>query len=86
MKIYKIRRKSDGLFSLGGASPKWGKIGKTWTSKRALKLHLSMLANYYNYNQRKRITDMNRVCGHYKECEIVEFVEVENNVIGIMEF
>lgn len=43
-KIYKIRRKDDGLFAPGGFrySPiRWNKEGKTWNSLGALHSHLS---------------------------------------------
>lgn len=30
--VFKIRRKSDGLFSSGGAYPKWSKHGKSWAT------------------------------------------------------
>ena len=40
MKLYKIRRKSDGLFSAGGYSPRWTKIGKVWRTLGPLKNHL----------------------------------------------
>lgn len=41
-RIYKIRRKSDGLFSAGGYSPSWTKKGKIWTTRAALTNHLAM--------------------------------------------
>lgn len=37
---YKIRRRSDGLFSSGGRSVKWSVRGKTWRNSGALKNHL----------------------------------------------
>lgn len=38
---YKIRRKSDGLFSAGGTWPRFSKRGKTWRTKHALAMHLA---------------------------------------------
>ena len=37
--LYKIRRKSDGLFCRGGEYCHFGKTGKLWTAK-ALKSHI----------------------------------------------
>ena len=45
-KIYKIRRRSDCLFSTGGANPKFSKTGKIWTSAAYLKSHLTLMAEY----------------------------------------
>ena len=41
-KVYKIRRKSDGLFSGGGSSPSFGKTGKEWYSMAAVASHLGL--------------------------------------------
>lgn len=39
--VFKIRRKTDGLFSKGGCWPSFSKKGKEWASVAALNLHLS---------------------------------------------
>ena len=49
MKVYKIRDRNTGLFSTGGVSPSWTKLGKTWNSEGALKNHLTLLQEYSNY-------------------------------------
>jgi membrane-bound ClpP family serine protease len=38
--IYKIRRKSDGLFSMGGSEPHFNKTGKIWKQRGHLTGHL----------------------------------------------
>lgn len=45
-RIYKIRDNETGFFSLGGVNPKFGKIGKTWETRGALKSHLTLLREY----------------------------------------
>jgi hypothetical protein len=41
-KVYKIRRKSTGLFSSGGSSVSWSKNGKTWSTLAGVSGHLAM--------------------------------------------
>ena len=46
--VFKIRRKSDGLFSTGGTGPQWSKKGKMWTGRGPLSNHLALVrANSY---------------------------------------
>ena len=67
--VYKIRRKSDGLFSTGGTSPTFTKKGKAWSGKGPLHLHLSQFNN-------------GRV---YEGCEIVGFEYVEAGTRDVQE-
>jgi hypothetical protein len=39
-KVYRIRHKQTGLYSLGGHTPNWSKSGKVWRSMGALRNHL----------------------------------------------
>lgn len=41
--VYMIRRKSDGMYSVGGSRPFFTKNGKAWTSKAALSNHLALV-------------------------------------------
>lgn len=41
--LFKIRRKSDGLFSTGGYFPAWHKSGKTWNNRSALSNHINLV-------------------------------------------
>lgn len=66
MIIYKIRRKSDGLYSSGTASPKFTKVGKMWR-KQHLHSHLSMLHSYRKHK------DENIFDTVYKGCEVVVY-------------
>jgi hypothetical protein len=43
---YKIRRKKDGLFSLGGNTPTWSRYGKTWSSLNAFSNHVAVIREY----------------------------------------
>jgi len=63
--FYKIRRKSDGLFSTGGSSPGFSKKGKTWSTRANLDRHLGMLLQYPD-----------RFWGLpvYKDCEVITFI------------
>lgn len=46
--FYKIRRIHDGLYSLGGVTPKFSKSGKRWNMS-GLKNHFNLI-NEYNKN------------------------------------
>lgn len=41
--VYKIYRKTDGLFSMGGSSPRFSKTGKVWKQKGHLTNHLNQV-------------------------------------------
>jgi len=62
---YKIRRKSDGLFSAGGSSPHFSKIGKLWKQRNHLSNHLNQVY---------------RPLQTYADCEIVTYEIVESAV------
>lgn len=68
--IFKIRRKSDGKFSRGGAEPKFVKNGKTWGRRADIDKHLVKV--YQEYNSNRAYDD---------DCEVVEYelVEFEKN-------
>jgi hypothetical protein len=61
MDYFKIRNK-DGLYSSGGVSVSFVKVGKIWPLAQ-LKAHLTMIAKY------QKNLDM------YKDCELVRFTE-----------
>ena len=41
--MFKIRRKSDGLFSTGGQTPSFQKGGKVWDTLNQLKKHIALV-------------------------------------------
>lgn len=43
MKIYRLQRISDGLFSTGGANPSFNKKGKIWRNIGFFKNHLNCI-------------------------------------------
>ena len=64
--VFKIRRNSDGLFSMGGSTPGFNKTGKIWKQKGHVTSHLGQLWGY------------NRPCTYpqrhvYEDCEIVPY-------------
>jgi hypothetical protein len=79
--VYKIRRKSDGLFSMGGSAPIWSKLGKTWKTKGQVKASITCHKKYIEEEQRRdeRLNGPN--CrfheSYYKDCEIVEYEMAE---------
>lgn len=76
MNVYKIRRKSDGLFSEGGAGGprvRFSKIGKSWHHLRHAVAHLKI--------SRLRSEYFNMTNPYLGTCEIVEFELVERAVI-----
>lgn len=64
MIVHKIRRKTDGLFSTGGAFPSFNNRGKIWRQRGHLTNHLNQVG-------RRNI---------YENCEIVSFELVETEV------
>jgi hypothetical protein len=42
MRLYKIQRESDGLFSTGGSFPRFHKTGKSWEGPAQLVNHLAL--------------------------------------------
>jgi len=68
--VYKIRRKSDGLFSSGGSYPHFTKVGKIWRQKGHLTNHLNYLLGDRSW---KGSTP-------YDDCEIVSYELVEQQV------
>jgi hypothetical protein len=76
---FKIRRKSDGLFSTGGCLPSFSKTGKTWT-KATLNQHLSYLAGGERWAREEFV----KKC--YSGCEIVELVVVEASAVPVLEY
>lgn len=75
MIIYKVRRKTDGLFSMGGTTPSFGKKGKSWQHKGYLTRHLQEL-----YQASKKM--------YLRDCEIVQYelTEVELDPIDIVDY
>lgn len=64
--VFKIRRKSDGLFSTGGAYPKWNEHGKAWATLGRAKSAVALFNVYFS--------ERCNLAHKYVNCEIVEFV------------
>lgn len=62
--VYKIRRKSDGLYSTGGTSFHFNKKGKVWKGDGPLKLHIGMLIQHRDSEY--------ALLEEYEDCEVVE--------------
>jgi hypothetical protein len=78
MKIYKIRNKKTGLFSMGGGqtpyhSRLWSKQGKSWNTLNHVKLHLKGIWNIPGCKPQFPMDDW----------QIVEFTITESNVSTI---
>lgn len=78
MKVYKIKNLTTGLYSLGGLYPRWGKKGKLWNSKQAIKSHLRLVeTEWYDYKRKgyhwRNIKDV------YENCIIIEY-DFENTI------
>ena len=67
--VYKIRRKSDGLYSQGGHRPSFSKQGKTWSERRHLTNHLRQVVPE----------------SVYRDCEVVmcEVTEIEVSAVPV---
>ena len=70
--VYKIRRKSDGLFSTGGSWPSFNKKGKIWTARNHVTAHIGQVGGYG-----KKLKDF------YSDCEVVLFEIVENELEAV---
>jgi len=68
--VYKIRRKSDGMFSAGGERPSFSKKGKIWRQRGHVSNHLAQMTA-----QNKQL--------FYNDCEIIEFEVVETEISNI---
>jgi len=71
--VFKIKRKSDGLFSMGGSSPRFNKTGKIWKQKGHLTNHLNQLWNGVGTYR----TSHHGSVHVYSDCEIIEYELVE---------
>lgn len=74
---YKIRRKSDGLFSRGGCVPQFHKIGKTYSTKGHVKM---AIANHYDSRYWTKSKNL------YEDCEIVEMHIVVDATQDVKDF
>jgi hypothetical protein len=74
-KIYKIRDKRTGLYSMGGTGPGWSKKGKEWKTLAHVMAHLSQFYQTY-YRQKVSILTIP------DDWEIIEFtVTVEETLV-----
>lgn len=75
--VYKIRRKTDGLFSAGGSWPSFNKKGKAWTARNHVTSHIGQVGGYG-----KKLKDF------YSDCEVVlyEVIESELEAVSAMEW
>jgi hypothetical protein len=81
MFVYKIRRKSDGLFSTGGMSPNWSKTGKTWNAIGHLKNHLHQFDHIYDYNRETgQSFYRDETPNIYGGCEIITY-ELDTRIV-----
>lgn len=72
--VYKIRRKSDGLFSTGGTSPDFNEKGKEWKARNHVSSHMKQVGSYYS---RKTKID------YYSDCDVVTFEVVATEIDSI---
>lgn len=72
IKLYKIRHKITGLFSSGGAHPRWTKKGKAWTNIGHIKTHFSMIGD-------------SQLRAAYRDSEIVEYDVTEAGASSMTE-
>lgn len=70
MKIYKILR-NDGLYSRGGMSPQFNKVGKSWATIGHVKLHINQLAE--KIYPPPHIIGVSRFDYHYSNVQIIEY-------------
>jgi len=73
MIVYKIQRKSDGLFSTGGGRPQFTTKGKVWRNRGGLSNHVKHVVGDKNI---------------YRDCEIIsyEVVETETDRLSVSDW
>lgn len=83
--VFKIRRKSDGLFSSGGVDPHFNKIGKAWATESTMRSHLTLVGDgplqgyaYGITDEKLRDNRKKNLLDRYRDCEIVKFEVVES--------
>ena len=78
MKIYKIQREIDGMFSKGGIPyVTFSKAGKTWNAKQHLTSHLTQLYKTIEYYLKRNPLQQGLRDDPYKGCIILE-IDVED--------
>lgn len=78
--VWKIRRKTDGLYSKGTSSyPGFSKEGRCWYSEKKLLTHLNMVERYLDKYKRY---GGKRGMNPYLGCEIVQFKLTEEFAIS----
>jgi len=80
--VFKIRRRSDGLYSKGGSTPSFSKQGKTWTSKSALSGHLALIHEYDRYKHVHTST----IATVYADCEVIEYTVVVGSAMLVTDY
>lgn len=76
--LYKIRRKTDGLFSNGGTSPTFSKEGHIWKRKIDVKRHLELFTK--PHHKTMTLEDV------YRDCEVVCFQLNQKLVQDVLDF
>lgn len=71
---YKIRDCATGLYQLGGMTPAWSKVGKTWNTKGQVKAHLRLIYDHYSTRWER---GLGRVATGWQIPDTWEVLEVE---------
>jgi hypothetical protein len=74
-KLYMIQRRSDGLYSSGGAYPQFSKAGKIWKTMSTLNLHLTSVYKGWRANGCLKAGDD----GKYSKFDIAAFADMVKN-------
>lgn len=62
MQVFKIRRRTDGLFSTGGSHPHFTHLGKVWKRRGDVTNHIHQVRGYQNV---------------YNEADVIEYTVIE---------
>jgi hypothetical protein len=75
LKFYKVRRKSDGLFSCGGQGEKFNMTGKTWNNIGHVKNYLWQIIPYYfRYRENVPTEEKQQYITKLQDLEVLEFI------------
>lgn len=81
---YRLRRKSDGLYSLGGYMLNCTTEGKTWNNIGAVRCSLKQAYKYGQYYQSMHLNPFKGTFEEFKaqfEIEVVEWVPVHTEYV-----
>lgn len=82
---YKIRRRSDGMYSTGGGHPEFTHVGKTWSNMQSLHSHFAVIQEFKEYAMRRHRDDTipDFIAETYAGCDVVTLTEAQHIDVSV---